>query len=160
MVQIRGSMTIDDGRFKNKMKEMINQINFPPELKIKIDMSKIKFNFFKKWISNKIENVLGIEDEILTGMIFNELEKEQCPDPRNLYVQLIPFLESHVRKFMKELWNLLINAQENGIKISSEINKNFPNLDKKNKKNWYGQVLKKQFKDNELKLKEQKKKWK
>merc|ERR1719263_1748164 len=158
MVFIKGSMTTNDGRFKNKMKKIINQINFPIELNVKIDMSKINIKIFEAWISKKIENILGVEDEILSNMVTNELEKEQCPDPRNLYVQLIPFLDCHVRKFMKQLWGLLINAQENGIEFSKELVKNFPNLNKKKiNKSWYGKVLREQIEDNKHKLKKQKK---
>merc|ERR1712151_78109 len=112
-------------------------------------MTKIHLETFKKWISEKIKCLLGVEDEILSGMIFNELEKEQCPDPRSLYIQLVPFLEKKVRKFMIELWLLLVNAQENGIGVPKKIIEEL----KTNKKgstenNNYGQALKKQFNDN------------
>jgi len=75
-------------------------------------MKKIEFEPFKKWITLKVESILGLDDEILTGLIFNLLQKDQFPDARFIYVQLVPFLERHVRKFMVELWELLTSAQE------------------------------------------------
>ena len=48
---------------------MLNKIKFPNELNTRINMSKIRFESFKKWISEKIENLLGVEDDILVGII-------------------------------------------------------------------------------------------
>lgn len=158
-MSVKGSMTINDGRFENKTKKMINKIIFPVELGKRVNMQKINFKTFKYWISEKIQNILGIEDEILVDMIFNELEKQQYPDPRVIYIQLIPFLERHVRKFMVDLWVLLISAQKNSIGVPQEIiNKaKEENKRKHMEENRYSKILKKRYLNNEEKRKKKRK---
>lgn len=62
---------------------------------------------------------LGEEDELLINFIVSALEQphEKGLDPRGLQIQLTGFLEKNAPKFMKELWNLLLDAQAapNGI---------------------------------------------
>jgi len=122
MSAFRGSASTDTGRFENKTIKMMNKITFPPELvNTRINMENIELEPFKKWIAMKIETILGIDDDILTNLIFNLLEKEQFPNVRYIYVQLVPFLERHVRKFMLELWALLDSAQNSGTGIPQEM---------------------------------------
>jgi len=118
----RGSASTNTGRFENKTVKMMNKIQFPPELiSKKINMEKIEPEPFKKWIAMKVESILEIDDDILTNLIFNLLQKEQFPDARYIYVQLVPFLERHVRKFMIELWDLLDSAQQSGTGIPQQM---------------------------------------
>lgn len=118
----RGSASTNTGRFENKTLKMMNKIQFPPELiSKKINMEKIESEPFKNWIAMKVESILEIDDDILTNLIFNLLQKEQFPDARYIYVQLVPFLERHVRKFMIELWDLLDSAQQSGTGIPQQM---------------------------------------
>lgn len=121
MAAFRGSASTDTGRFQNKHQKMMNKINFPEELNVKIDMEKIEFTTIKQWITHKVEALTGIEDDILTGFIFNLLESETNPNPKSIYVQLVPFLERKVRKFMVDLWILLKSAQENGTGVPQSM---------------------------------------
>lgn len=153
MAAFRGSASTDTGRFQDKTRKMMNKINFPPELDVKIDMDKVEFAPFKKWITYKVEAITGFEDDILTGMIFRLLQSDSEPNAKKIYVTLVPFLERKVRKFMIELWNGLKSAQENGTGVSNsmleEARKEAKTL--KTKENHYGAQLEKRFRENEEK---------
>lgn len=45
-----------------------------------VDMSKVKLDAMKPWISKKITEVLGIEDDVVVEFVYNQLEDEkvQC----------------------------------------------------------------------------------
>jgi len=151
MSAFRGSASTDTGRFENKTIKMMNKITFPPELvNTRINMENIELEPFKKWIAMKIETILGIDDDILTNLIFNLLEKEQFPNVRYIYVQLVPFLERHVRKFMLELWALLDSAQNSGTGIPQEMLDSLRQEldDKKKEQAKIGQALEKRYGDD------------
>lgn len=150
MSAFRGSGSTDTGRFEDKTLKMMNKIKFPPELDQKINMEKVELEPFKKWIAMKTESILGIDDDILTNLIFNMLQKEQFPSARYIYVQLVPFLERHVRKFMMELWELLDSAQESGTGIPQAMLDTLrKELDsKKREQDKIGSALEKRYGDN------------
>lgn len=39
-----------------------------------VDMTKVKLDVIKPWISQKITDVLGIEDDVIVNFVFNQLE--------------------------------------------------------------------------------------
>jgi hypothetical protein len=45
----------------------------------------------------------------------------QAPDPRDIQINITGFLESKTKIFMKELWSLLISAQNNIHGIPTEM---------------------------------------
>eukprot|EP00494_Astrolonche_serrata_P026317 UN26578 len=158
MSAFRGTASTDLGIFPNKTKKMLNKINFPQELDTRIDMTNIKFDTFKQWIALKVEAIIGIDDDILVGTIINFMEKERFPDPRVLYITLVPFLETKVRGFMKQLWNLLTSAQENGTGVPQEmidaVKKE--NQEKRHVEARYGQKLRQRYDDQQKKMRDTK----
>ena len=114
----RGTNVLQDGRFKNKTKLAMETLQFPPEFKEKINMTKIEMKVIRSWVENKIIAILGFEDEFLSNYIMSMLEdKSQLSEPKNIYLNLTCFLDKNTFSFMTELWNLLLSAQksENGI---------------------------------------------
>jgi len=84
-------------------------------------MKKVKLDVIKPWITKKISDLLGFEDEVLIGFIFGLLEQEHFPDPKLLQVNITAFLSTDASEFCLELWKLLISAQNSPNGIAPEI---------------------------------------
>jgi len=115
----RGTSMDQDGRFSNKDRKLMKQISWPPEFSTKVDIKKVDLTVINPWIHRKIVEYLGDEDELLINFIISALEQplEKGLDPRKLQIDLTGFLARNTGPFMKELWQLLIDAQNspNGI---------------------------------------------
>ncbi|KAK3280469.1 hypothetical protein CYMTET_11693 [Cymbomonas tetramitiformis] len=100
----RNAMVMGPG--KNK------KIRFPVELDTPVDMKKVNLETIKPWIAERITSLLGgLEDEVLIGMVISYLEA-QYVNPKEMTVNLMSFLEKNTSLFMKELWSMLISAQD------------------------------------------------
>eukprot|EP00976_Prorocentrum_cordatum_P048006 969110-Prorocentrum_minimum.AAC.5 len=100
------------GKEKGKAKS-----KFPAELDTQVNMKKVNLEVIKPWITKRVTELLGgIEDEVLIGMIISYLEDTGIK-PKEMMVALMSFLEKNTSLFMKELWSMLISAQEspNGV---------------------------------------------
>ena len=71
----RGVSESQDGRFGNKMKKLIKKTTFPEHMSKKVDMEKVNLEVIKEWMTNKITEVLGFEDEVVVNFAFNSLEE-------------------------------------------------------------------------------------
>ena len=77
-------------------------------------MSKVNLNTIKPWITTRVNQLLGIDDDVVVEFVFNLLENTQFPDPKDMQMNLTGFLNGkNTRIFMQELWDLLASAQEN-----------------------------------------------
>ena len=68
----------------------------------------------KSWIRRRIPSLIGFEDEVVINYAIGELEQispSNPIDPKNMQINLTGFLEDKTEVFMKELWQLLIEAQ-------------------------------------------------
>eukprot|EP00123_Amoebidium_parasiticum_P016466 comp23439_c0_seq1/m.39081 comp23439_c0_seq1/g.39081 ORF comp23439_c0_seq1/g.39081 comp23439_c0_seq1/m.39081 type:complete len:366 (-) comp23439_c0_seq1:537-1634(-) len=119
----RGTSADQDVRFSNKEKKLLEQLKskFPPEFETAVDLNKVNLDVVKPWITDRVTELLGIEDEVVIDYIFNMLEKDKKPDPRLMQINLTGFLESKTKVFMKELWCLFISAQKNPTGIPVEF---------------------------------------
>lgn len=52
-------------------------MKFAPNLDQKVDMEKVNLDTVKPWVVNRITNLLGFEDDVVTEFIFNLLENEK-----------------------------------------------------------------------------------
>uniref|UniRef100_H2YMJ4 Serine/arginine repetitive matrix protein 1 n=1 Tax=Ciona savignyi TaxID=51511 RepID=H2YMJ4_CIOSA len=113
----RGTSTDQDNRFANKQKKLLKSMKFAEGLDVKVDMKKVRLDTMKPWISKRITEILGFEDDVVIEFVFNSLE-EQHPDPKVLQINLTGFLNGkNSRLFLGELWELLASAQANGAGI-------------------------------------------
>ena len=76
-----------------------------------VDTSKVSMQVMRPWVSARIEELLGFEDDVVVELIMGTLETEQHPDPRKLQISITGFLEGNTRTFMSELWRHLVSAQ-------------------------------------------------
>ncbi|EIE88227.1 hypothetical protein RO3G_12938 [Rhizopus delemar RA 99-880] len=109
-LSLQGTSADQDSRFSNKEKKLLKTMSFPPEFDQKVDMKKVNFDVINPWISNKITELLGFEDEVVSDYASSLLEEESI-DPKMMQINLTGFLESNAKVFVKELWNLLLSAQ-------------------------------------------------
>jgi hypothetical protein len=49
-------------------------------------MSKVKLDILKPWITRRITELMGIEDDVVIGLVFNYLENEKVSILSSLFV--------------------------------------------------------------------------
>ncbi|EFX85677.1 hypothetical protein DAPPUDRAFT_313769 [Daphnia pulex] len=75
----RGTSTEQDNRFSDKEKKLLKTIKFAENVTKKVDMSKVKLETIKPWITTKITELMGgIEDDVLVEYVFNQLEADKA----------------------------------------------------------------------------------
>ncbi|XP_061385344.1 uncharacterized protein LOC133320770 [Danaus plexippus] len=97
---------------------MIEGLRWPSEFETTVNMSKVDAKVLSKWISQRITELLGFEDDIIIDYCKEQLFQETdnvCP--KKLQINLTGFLSKNASRFVRELWSLLISAQSsaNGI---------------------------------------------
>ncbi|GER26910.1 serine/arginine repetitive matrix protein [Striga asiatica] len=108
----RGTSADQDTRFSNKQAKLLKSQKFPPELDHLVDMTKVKMDVMKPWIAKRVTELIGFEDEVLINFIYGLLEGKGV-NGKQVQITLTGFMERNTGKFMKELWSLLLSAQQN-----------------------------------------------
>ncbi|XP_042003233.1 serine/arginine repetitive matrix protein 1-like [Salvia splendens] len=108
----RGTSADQDTRFSNKQAKLLKSQKFPHELENLVDMTKVKIDVMKPWIAKRVTELIGFEDEVLINFIYGLLEGEAV-NGKQIQISLTGFMERNTAKFMKELWLLLLSAQQN-----------------------------------------------
>ncbi|OAG08797.1 PWI domain-containing protein [Paraphaeosphaeria sporulosa] len=99
---------------------VLKATKFPPEFEKRVDTKKVNLDVIKTWIAGKINEFLP-EDDIVVDMVYNILETDQFPKIKELQVQLQGFLDAEGPKFCKELWNLMLSAQESPLGVPTAM---------------------------------------
>ncbi|KAJ4290681.1 hypothetical protein N0V88_006429 [Collariella sp. IMI 366227] len=73
--------------------KLLKSTKFPPEFNQKVDMQKVNVQVMKKWIANRVTEILGNEDDVVIELIFNLVEGDRHPDVKSLQIQLTGFLD-------------------------------------------------------------------
>ncbi|KAL5427211.1 hypothetical protein PMIN04_001484 [Paraphaeosphaeria minitans] len=125
-------MTLDAATLR-----VLKATKFPPEFDKRVDTKKVNLDVIKTWIAGKINEFLP-EDDIVVDMVYNiletdqfvsihrdrdvlELTREMQPKIKELQVQLQGFLDAEGPKFCKELWNLMLSAQESPLGVPTAM---------------------------------------
>ena len=118
-----GASASQDARFSDKMKKLLKTTKFPPEFDTRIDMKRVKLEVLLPWISQQMSKYLGFEDEVVIGYVESQLQQPGGGkvDPKQMQLYLTGFLEHNTPTFMKDLWALLISAQENELGVPTEF---------------------------------------
>ncbi|EFE32702.1 uncharacterized protein ARB_00527 [Trichophyton benhamiae CBS 112371] len=116
--------------------KLLKTTKFPPEFAKKVDMTKVNIEVMKKWIAERISDILGNEDDVVIELCFNLLEGSRFvrgqTDSRllvsllrvefdGLTINLTGFLEKDTAKFCKDLWNLCLSAQDSPQGVPKEL---------------------------------------
>ena len=109
-----GTSTDQDKRFSDKEAKLLKSMKFPPEFEKKVDMRKVNLQVIRPWVVKKVVELVGFEDELVVEYAMGLLEEPSkfIPDPKLIQINLTGFLTSNTPDFMKELWILLLEAQD------------------------------------------------
>ncbi|KAK7261514.1 hypothetical protein RIF29_27828 [Crotalaria pallida] len=108
----RGTSADQDTRFSNKKAKLLKSHKFAPELDHLVNMGKVNMDVIKPWITRRVTELLGFEDEVLINFIHGLLDVKDV-NGKEVQIQITGFMEKNTGKFMKELWTLLLSAQKN-----------------------------------------------
>lgn len=73
----KGTSADQDSRFSDKNKKLMKTMKFADNLEKKIDMKKIQLEVMKPFITQKLNNLMPIEDEVIIEYVFSQLEQTQ-----------------------------------------------------------------------------------
>ncbi|PNY11062.1 serine/arginine repetitive matrix protein, partial [Trifolium pratense] len=115
-----GTSADQDTRFSNKQAKLLKSQKFAPELEHLVDTTKVNMEVMKPWITRKVTELLGFEDEVLINFIHGLLEAK-IVNGKEVQIQITGFMEKNTVKFMKELWTLLLSAQKNASGVPQQF---------------------------------------
>ncbi|GAA5857488.1 hypothetical protein JCM8547_009298 [Rhodosporidiobolus lusitaniae] len=123
MQQYRGISAEQDPRYKDKQAKLLKTQKFPPAFDTKVDIRKVEMAVMKPWITKKVVELMGFEDDVLIEYIHSLLEDQENPivNAKQLQILLTGFLESKTRAFMEPLWDLLLSAQSNPLRVPTAL---------------------------------------
>jgi len=112
--------TFDGDADRKLRKKLDKQGKFAESFKTPVKIEKINVDVMGRWVSERLEELLGFEDDVLSELVMNMLAQtrdartgqDKRIDPQQLQVQLTGFLNKQAQPFVAELWLLLIDAQE------------------------------------------------
>ncbi|CAN4128352.1 unnamed protein product [Withania somnifera] len=116
----RGTSAEQDTRFSNKQAKLLKSQKFAPELEHLVDMTKVKMDVMRPWIAKRVTELIGFEDEVLINFIYSLLE-HKVVNGKEVQISLTGFMERNTGKFMKELWALLLSAQNNASGVPQQF---------------------------------------
>ncbi|KAF2675251.1 hypothetical protein BT63DRAFT_436190 [Microthyrium microscopicum] len=101
--------------------KLLKATKFPPFFNEKVDMQKVNTQVMRKWIANRISQILGEDDDVTIELCFNLLEESRHPNIKHLQIQLTGFLEKDTPAFCEELWKLCLSAQSSPQGVPKEL---------------------------------------
>ncbi|CDI81403.1 PWI domain-containing protein, putative [Eimeria acervulina] len=121
--------------FKDKDSQLIAQRKWPAIFEQEVDMSKVNVEVMKAWINHKITELLGFEDDIVISYCLSQLvpeealaadvdERKNYLCPKKLAISLTGFVGKQATHFVRELWKLLLSAQNTPTGIPPEFLEN------------------------------------
>ena len=120
MPSIKGTASISS---THALSKLLRTTNFPSHFSTKVDISKIHRGVLSHWINQRITEILGFEDEIVSEMATNLFLPEETEgstnnntveiDPRKAQLDLVGFLgEKESAEFANELWEMMIDGSQ------------------------------------------------
>ncbi|GKY92370.1 hypothetical protein MPSEU_000207900 [Mayamaea pseudoterrestris] len=127
MPSIKGTSSVSSTR---ALEKALKRTKFPACFSQRVDLAKINRPVLTQWIENKIDELLGFEDEIVQSTAVNlflpvapeDSSMQPAVDPRTAQLDLAGFLsEEGSATFAEELWQLMLDAQEQAMGIPRKI---------------------------------------
>lgn len=122
----RGTST-DQVMCKNAEQKLVKKLSkegrFPDHFSQKVDMSKVSMDVMRPWITRRITELMGFEDDIVVDYCIVQLTEagEKGVDPKMLQVHLTGFMERKAAPFCSELWKCLLSAQQSVVGVPQEF---------------------------------------
>jgi serine/arginine repetitive matrix protein 1 len=124
MPTIKGTASISS---TSALSKLLRTTPFPPHFSTKVDTTKLHRGVLSHWIEQRIEQILGFEDEIVSSTATNLFLPESVDDgklaevdPRKAQLDLVGFLgEKESAEFASELWEMMIDgaSRKSGIPL-------------------------------------------
>lgn len=73
----RGTSFEQDNRFTDKQKKLLKTLKFADHLTEKVDMKKVNLDVLKPWITERVTQILGTEDDVVIEFVFSQLEEKK-----------------------------------------------------------------------------------
>ncbi|PSK60134.1 hypothetical protein B9Z65_1032 [Elsinoe australis] len=105
----------------NVDQKLLRDTKFPPEFNRKVDTTKVNVPVIKNWAAGEVSKLLGFEDDVVIGLLFDLLEGEKHPNVKVLQLQLAGFLGDDAPSFCQQLWNLCLSAQESATGVPQQL---------------------------------------
>lgn len=81
---LQGTSLTQDTRFCDKEKKLLKELKFSDTLQKKVDMTKVKLEVLRPWISQKLTQMMKLEDDVVENYVINQLEQDKYPDPKKI----------------------------------------------------------------------------
>ncbi len=52
---------------------------------MQVDLKKVKMEIMKPWITQRVTELMGLEDELVINFVFTQLELDVTVNRRNIY---------------------------------------------------------------------------
>lgn len=118
----KGTSADQDSRFSDKNKKLMKTMKFAENIDKKIDMKKIRLELMRPYITNILNELTTVEDDVMVEYVFSQLEDKQHPDGKLIQIMMTGFLgKTKARTFMAELWTTLVEAQASPHGIPAEL---------------------------------------
>lgn len=78
--QIVSEWDMKNELFEKKLCEILHYSSGNISMKfvsLQVDMTKVRLEVIKPWVTEKITTILGIEDDVVIEYVFNQLEAEK-----------------------------------------------------------------------------------
>ncbi|GIX60707.1 splicing factor [Babesia caballi] len=131
----RGGGDLKTPFLAGKERELLESKKWPPCFSQSVDITRVQIDAFKPWITRRVTELMGVEDEIVVDYCISQLKffgendakanaenagdggiclnEKPLLDPKKLQINLTGFMAKNARVFVKELWELLLAAQDN-----------------------------------------------
>lgn len=123
----RGTTHDQTPYFADKQRKEIEETEWPAHFETPVDMDRVHLKVIRPWIAQKIHDLLGYEDDIVTLYCVQLLEKSAEGDdesicPKKMATSLQGFLAGgKALKYVSDLWSLLLQAQSSASGIPREL---------------------------------------
>jgi serine/arginine repetitive matrix protein 1 len=58
----------------SKERKLLRTLKFPKEFELKVEFKKVNWEVMKTWIAKRVTELLGLEDEVVIGYIYEQFE--------------------------------------------------------------------------------------
>lgn len=55
----------------------MKSLKFPKEYELKVDFKAVNWEVMKSWIAKRVTELLGLEDEVVIGYIYEQIEGKE-----------------------------------------------------------------------------------
>lgn len=79
VLEIKGTTAEQDSRFSDKDARLLKTMKFDPVLDKKVDMRKVNLGVMRPWVTKRVVELVGLEDEVVVEYAMELLEDKSNP---------------------------------------------------------------------------------